>query len=149
MRAEAPRKIGQIAIVGAQHAPLARRQRLGREKGKSRGIAQIPGQLTIGASTVSVGRVFEQQQPARAAKRANILNVGRNQSSDVDRDYGPRLFPDLRLNLRQATRQGLRVNVAEDGPTSGQQRGVGRGNERIRRYHHFPPFDSPIAQGYL
>ena len=64
-------------------------------------------------------------------------------------DYSPCLFPDLRFDLRQATRQGLRVNVAEDGPAASQQRGVGRGNKRIRRHHHFPPFDPPIAQGYL
>ncbi len=87
--AQVPGQLGNLAVVGRDHAALARGDDLVAVEAKAGGIAQPAGAPPLVLGAVRFGRILNHQQAVLLGQRPQRVHVG-GVAVDVHRDDRPR-----------------------------------------------------------
>ena len=119
----------QVGVARDEHAPLARRNRLGRGERPNPGIAPRARPATLEGRAVGVGAVFDQEDALRAAEVGDAVDFEGDVAADVDEEGSARSM--LRGFCLEVCERG-----AEIGAVAVHEHDLGAGGARRQRCRH-------------
>ena len=141
-----PRLLGELLRRGEHHPTLSTRDDLGGVERERRGHPERARETAVEGRPMGVRGVLQQSDAPLVAERPQLIDLGRDQTADVDDHDGSREGGQCRRGGGGAERERGGVHVGEDRSAARLQNGGGGRVERVRGHDHLASIHPGGAQ---